>query len=224
MKLSFSSYIIFPLLIYSVYLSSLIGVKVFSRVLPDANATQVPNSNARPNNLSLKQNSSRNSSLSVTAGSGWITHSDYPDIISPGYGLNVSDGGYEPQSNTILLNINDRYVEMLLSEPLRDGKTIQFVVTRIIKYVPENLFSRFVIPTLSIDKIVQSGGQLRKTGNEIRGQFTVEGILTPPKDIRWSETTGSISGEFVLRITDGTSPIFQLRPWRGRAFFGSRRP
>jgi len=210
MKISLSKYIIFPLLIYSVYWSSLMATKGLFRDSSDANATQVPNPKPRLNNLSPKQNSLENSSLTVTAGSGWITRSDYPDVVPPGYGLNVSDGGYDSQSNRVLLNIKDRYVEILLSEPLRDEKTIQFTVIKIINYESENLFSRFIIPGLIIRRIVRSDGQLRKDGNEIHGRFAVEGMLIPPKERDGSRITGSVSGSFLLRTTARSSSIFQL--------------
>ncbi|NEN93962.1 MAG: hypothetical protein F6K48_35820 [Okeania sp. SIO3H1] len=140
----------------------------------------------------------------ITDGSGKITYSQYPQLIPVGITMDQVIGGYNPNNNQLILEVNGRLVEMYLLQPLVDNKPVKFVVKKIIRLYDDgnNFIAQFLPPyNILIENSSITGGNLEKIGNQIKGNFqTEESILLGEFIGRYK---GIIQGEFTLNIAPG---------------------
>jgi len=152
-------------------------------------------------NLNKKPTQVISNSFKITDGSGKIIYSQYPQLIPVGITMDQVIGGYNPNNNQLMLEVNGRLVEMYLLEPLVDNKPVQFVVKKIIRLNDDgnNFIAKFLPPyNIMIAGSSITEGNLEKIGNQIKGDFkTEESIWLGDFIARYK---GIVQGEFTLNI------------------------
>jgi hypothetical protein len=134
--------------------------------------------------------------LRIVSGSGSITSSNIPEV-RVGRSLSGASGIYNPSTRKITLDIIGKQVEMTLNTPLEDNRNITFGVTRLASGGEQSLLQNAI--TVLADQISNwGGGTLRKTGNQISGDFTVRSPFLRG-DV---ERNGLVTGRFRLTIED----------------------
>ena len=160
--------------------------------------------------------------LRVVEGTGRITKSNYPQIVPPqNTSSKVNEGAYNPQNRTIILNIQDRRVELNLKAPLVDNKPIQFTAKYAgrFSYEAAPLLTAFpsIMAGLALDYGFQTKGTLEKKQNQINGNFTSSGFFSwwsgesPGRGLP-DEGNGSVSGQFTLKVQPGQQSDLPPQP------------
>nr|MDZ8062954.1 hypothetical protein [Nostoc sp. EkiNYC01] len=163
--------------------------------------------------------------LRVISGSGSIKSSNVA-AVSVGTSVNKVAGGYDPSTRELILDIAGRQVDIVLSAPLNNNVSIPFkiigVKPRISGEPSVSKFPKLVENVLGVLG-VEGGGTLKKQGNQIQGNFSVEGksyigkfiiegnnsVFEPSSPIR--ESTGLVNGTFTLNVQIGTSSNLPVR-------------
>ncbi|MGK7879173.1 MAG: hypothetical protein AB4060_03605 [Crocosphaera sp.] len=151
--------------------------------------------------------------LRVVEGTGSITKSNYPQIVPPQTTTSkVNTGAYNPQKRTIILNIQDRRVELKLKAPLVENKPIQFTAKYAgrFSYEAPPLLTAFpsIMAGLALDHGFQTQGTLEKKQNQINGRFDSSAFFSwwsgeSPGTGLPDSGNGSVSGQFTLKVQPG---------------------
>jgi hypothetical protein len=157
--------------------------------------------------------------LKIISGSGRVNSSSV-SAVRVGTTENRVTGEYDPLERKLSLDIAGRRVEMALNMPLKENVPIGFKVISVKpRRSPEPTVSQFqklVENTLAILR-PEGGGQLRRVGNQISGNFTVRSSFAGGRfNIRGNQSKftysspprqgeGLATGEFSLNFQYSTS-------------------
>jgi hypothetical protein len=142
-----------------------------------------------------------NNYLKITNGKGKIIESSHPRLIPIDISIEGVTGGYNPRSRQMMLEINDRMVELYLLQPLTENQPVKFIVKKITrdneegKSISEIISNKYIA---SIESDFVTEGTLWKIGNQINGNFKTEGVITLNQFFGRYE--GAITGEFSLNV------------------------